>query len=66
MHVFFHNNMLIRHALPLVSSPSFFPLVLMFSAVDYCSPFDATVVRLLRGAGAHVIGKANCDEFGMG
>lgn len=32
----------------------------------YRSPFDATVVRLLRGAGAHVIGKANCDEFGMG
>ncbi|KAL4062548.1 amidase signature enzyme [Scleroderma citrinum] len=32
----------------------------------YHSPFDATSVRLLREAGAHIIGKANCDEFGMG
>ncbi|KAF9224191.1 amidase signature enzyme [Gyrodon lividus] len=33
---------------------------------EYTSPFDGTAVRLLRGAGAHIIGKANCDEFGMG
>ncbi|KAF8836410.1 amidase signature enzyme [Paxillus ammoniavirescens] len=33
---------------------------------DYTSPFDATAVRLLREAGARLIGKANCDEFGMG
>ncbi|EIW75283.1 amidase signature enzyme [Coniophora puteana RWD-64-598 SS2] len=33
---------------------------------DYTPPFDATAVRLLRDAGASVIGKANCDEFGMG
>jgi len=28
--------------------------------------FDATAVRLLRHAAAHVVGKTNCDEFGMG
>jgi len=30
------------------------------------SPFEATVVRRLREAGAMVAGKANCDEFAMG
>ena len=33
---------------------------------EYTSPFDATAVELLRNAGAKIIGKANCDEFGMG
>ncbi|CEH19235.1 amidase signature enzyme [Ceraceosorus bombacis] len=33
---------------------------------DYTSPFDATAVCLLRQAGAQLIGKTNCDEFGMG
>ncbi|KAJ3568283.1 hypothetical protein NP233_g5818 [Leucocoprinus birnbaumii] len=33
---------------------------------EFTSPFDATAVRLLREAGADIIGKANCDEFGMG
>jgi aspartyl-tRNA(Asn)/glutamyl-tRNA(Gln) amidotransferase subunit A len=32
----------------------------------YVSPFDATVVRRLRVAGAVVAGKTNMDEFGMG
>jgi Asp-tRNA(Asn)/Glu-tRNA(Gln) amidotransferase A subunit family amidase len=32
----------------------------------YMSPFDATVVSLLRSAGVDIVGKTNCDEFGMG
>lgn len=33
---------------------------------NFHSPFDATVVTLLSDNGAEIIGKANCDEFGMG
>ena len=32
----------------------------------YVSPFEATVVRRLRQAGAAIIGKTNMDEFAMG
>ncbi|KAL9713419.1 Trimeric GatFAB AmidoTransferase(AdT) complex subunit [Leucoagaricus gongylophorus] len=32
----------------------------------FTSPFDATVVKLLREAGVDIVGKTNCDEFGMG
>jgi aspartyl-tRNA(Asn)/glutamyl-tRNA(Gln) amidotransferase subunit A len=34
--------------------------------IDFTSPFDATVVQLLRQAGVDILGKMNCDEFGMG
>ncbi|PPQ98049.1 hypothetical protein CVT26_003044 [Gymnopilus dilepis] len=33
---------------------------------NFTSPFDATVVELLIQNGVDIIGKTNCDEFGMG
>lgn len=34
--------------------------------IAFTAPYDATVVTLLRQSGADIIGKTNCDEFGMG
>ncbi|KAG9313244.1 amidase signature enzyme [Chiua virens] len=48
------------------SSSRFVKPTKIHGCTEYTSPFDATAVELLQDAGAEIIGKANCDEFGMG
>ena len=58
--------MLLSYASECVHLSYSFPCGAHASPKDFVSPFDATVVKLLRKAGADIIGKTNCDEFGMG
>lgn len=38
----------------------------LIAQTDFISPFDATVVERIRNSDGELVGKANCDEFGMG
>jgi hypothetical protein len=66
MHGFYAHDLLIDYAEGLVCVVVFSQYLLTYSIIEFTSPFNATVVDLLQEAGAQIVGKTNCDEFGMG
>ncbi|NUZ04439.1 Asp-tRNA(Asn)/Glu-tRNA(Gln) amidotransferase subunit GatA [Piscinibacter koreensis] len=53
-----HKDIFVTRALPTTAGSKML--------AGYLSPFDATVVERLAGAGCVTLGKLNCDEFAMG
>lgn len=52
---------------PFDTRDSFMSLMDMGSVIaEFTPPINATVVQLLTDSGASIVGKTNCDEFGMG
>ena len=45
---------------------NYFILSIIHLNVDFLSHFNTTVLNMLQKSGARLVGKTNCDEFGMG